>query len=93
MHSEENFLFPESAVFKFPFILSEESFKTHAMRGSVPLHFCFQKWKVLLPQYNWTLHSPSTAAQQVQFGNLWNTDDILYVETLHCWVNITCQFK
>lgn len=51
------------------------------MRGSVPFHFCLQKWKVLLPKYS-ELPTPSTAAQQVQFGHLWNPEDMLYVEWL-----------
>lgn len=74
-YTVENIRFPYSVVLQFHFILSEESIKTHVMRGSVPLNFCLQKWKVLLPQYS-ELSTPSSEAQLFQYGHLWNTEDM-----------------
>lgn len=60
----------------FPFDLGEASIWTHVMRGSVPLRFCLQKWKVLLPQY-------SNAAQHVQFVHFRITKDCMYEDTVY----------
>lgn len=63
--------------FQFPFFLSEKLFWAHAIRGTVPLHFCLQKWKVMLPKQR-QLSTPSTAAQQVQFDHSRNSEDTRY---------------
>lgn len=81
---------PQLMCFKEPFQMSGVRWALGlVMRGSVPLHFCLLKWKVLLPKYS-ELCNPSTVAQQdlCHFCSSYVFVEIVYAVLTKCLTNV-----